>query len=79
MKSGEDYECGSSELKSTNTEAQPVVLELKEGEYINNIFGVGTDYIKSMTIETNFYRKIKLGSRLKDENTPKADQVIGFS
>lgn len=43
----------------------PATLELKDNEYITSISGTGTDIIKTLTIETNFYRKIKQGAKMK--------------
>jgi hypothetical protein len=46
---------------------------LNELEYISSITGSGTDYIKSLVIETNFYRKIKMGLKGKVEiGSPKS-------
>ena len=68
LKNGEDYENGTYGIKCTNYEVEPSILELKDNEYINNIIGTGTTYIKSLTLETNFYRKIKQGQKQKEEN-----------
>lgn len=84
LKSGEDFENGIYGIKCTSFDGEAVVLELKDNEYINAIHGTGTDYIKSMTLETNFYRKIKVGAKSgagiqKEDLTPKGDLVQGFS
>lgn len=85
LKSGDDYENGIYGIKCTSLDGEPVVLELKDNEYINSIYGTGTEYIKSLTIETNFYRKIKVGAKGgaipgKEDTTPtKVDMVQGFS
>ena len=38
---------------------EPVVLELRDNEYITSINGLGKDYVQEINMETNFYRKIK--------------------
>jgi len=42
-------------------------LELKENEYISSIYGTGIDFIKTIIVETNFYRKIKVGQKSKKD------------
>lgn len=65
MKNGEELENGVKTLPCTALDKDPVVLELKDFEFINNIYGNGKDFIKSICIETNSYRKIKIGSKDK--------------
>ena len=67
LRSGEEFEDGITGLKCSIPEQEPVVLELKDNEYITNVTVVGTEYIKSLTIETNFYRKIKQGAKQEKE------------
>ena len=43
------------------------VLKLLENEYISNISGTGVEFLTSLTIETNFYRKIRIGDS-KEQN-----------
>lgn len=67
LKNGQLLEDGLYNLKCTNLELKPTELELKENEYITSIYGTGTDFIKTLIIETNFYRKLKQGSKKKSE------------
>lgn len=59
LKSGEEYENGIEGLKCQNYDMEPVVLELRDNEYITSINGMGKDYVQEINMETNFYRKIK--------------------
>lgn len=71
-KSGNDFVDGIIDLYCKTFDVAPEVLELKDNEYINSIYGTGTQYIKTLNIETNFYRKVKQGSKSKSEiGTPK--------
>jgi hypothetical protein len=69
LKSGEEYENGIYDIRCTNHDMIdfPAVLDLKDNEYITAIYGTGTEFIKTLNIETNFYRKIKQGAKLKSE------------
>lgn len=63
MKDGSEYEDGIYDLRCTNHDLPPKFLELKDNEYITTIYGTGTDFIKTLCIETNFYRRVKMGSK----------------
>ena len=57
----------------------PTVLDLKDNEYITAIYGTGTEFIKTLNIETNFYRKIKQGAKMKSElPSPRVETVQGL-
>jgi hypothetical protein len=45
---------------------------LNENEYISSISGSGTEFIKSIVVETNFYRKIKIGQKSKEAGSSKS-------
>ena len=62
VRDGVDY------LDCLNSNEDPVELILNENEYISNIYGAGGDFICALTIETNFYRKIKMGQKKKETN-----------
>ena len=64
MTNGEDHLDGLYSLPCT--EQPSAELELKENEYITSIYGNGVEFIKSIIVETNFYRKIKVGSKGQD-------------
>lgn len=66
-KSGKTTRDGIIDLPCRIAEASPQSLVLNEIEYITAISGSGTDFIKSLVIETNFYRKIKMGQKAKGE------------
>lgn len=68
LKSGEEYENGIEGLKCTNFDHEPVVLELRDNEYITSINGMGKEYVQELNMETNFYRKIKQGAKIKGKN-----------
>lgn len=72
LKNGETMTDGISDLACTNKDVMPVSLKLIDNEFITSISGTGTDFIKSLNIETNFYRKIKQGLKSKDVQTPKS-------
>eukprot|EP00347_Sterkiella_histriomuscorum_P015750 403355823 len=63
LKNGQDFEDGIYDLRCTNHDLAPKFLELKDNEYITTIYGTGTDFIKTLCIETNFYRRVKMGSK----------------
>ena len=65
LKNGDEFEVGIDSLRCTNFETEPVVLELKDNEFITSIHGNGKDYIQVLNMETNFYRKIKQGAKIK--------------
>jgi hypothetical protein len=68
LKSGNELVDGLFSLPCTVNKSSPCSeLELKENEYITAIYGTGVDFIKTLIIETNFYRKIKVGSKGKSE------------
>ncbi len=67
LTNGEDLIDGLYNLPCT--EQASADLELKENEYITSIYGNGTEFIKSIIIETNFYRKIKVGSKGQDTSS----------
>lgn len=63
LKNGEEIENGITKLACTDLEREPEFLELKDFEFIVQIFGTGSDYIKSLTITTNSYKRIKVGQK----------------
>ena len=54
---------------------EPVVLELRDNEYITSINGMGKDYVQEINMETNFYRKIKQGAKIKGKVAEESKQV----
>lgn len=68
LKSGEEFENGIESLRCQNYDQEPAVLELRDNEYITSINGSGKEYVQEINMETNFYRKIKQGSKLKGKN-----------
>ena len=56
---GEEVQDGLIDLACRNPNLPPVILELKEQEYIQFISGTGTTCVKSIQIITNQFRKIK--------------------
>ena len=81
LKSGDEYENGIFDIKCTNHDMIdfPTVLDLKDNEYITAIYGTGTEFIKTLNIETNFYRKIKQGAKMKSElPSPRVETVQGL-
>jgi len=58
-KSGNDHVDGIIDLYCKTFDVEPETLELKDNEYITSIYGTGKEYIKTLNIETNFYRKVK--------------------
>lgn len=66
LKNGDEYEdgfFGKNALKCTINAQQFKSIELKDNEYITMIYGTGTEYIKTLVIKTNFYRRVKMGSK----------------
>jgi hypothetical protein len=64
LKNGNELEdgfFGNDALRSANKELPSKSIELKDNEYITMIYGTGTDYIKTLVIKTNFYRRVKMG------------------
>ena len=43
-------------------------LIMKENEYITSIKGTGCDFIRRIAFETNFFRKLKYGAKIKRED-----------
>mmetsp|Transcript_16392 Transcript_16392/g.15715 ORF Transcript_16392/g.15715 Transcript_16392/m.15715 type:complete len:140 (+) Transcript_16392:46-465(+) len=72
VKDGVDY------LDCLNPNEDSVELVLNENEYISNIYGYGGDFICALTIETNFYRKIKIGQKKKEGTGPHSKNVSAF-
>lgn len=58
-KEGETFIDGVMNLKCKTQGVEPQTLNLSENEFITSIYGTGIEYIKSLNIETNFYRKVK--------------------
>ena len=82
LKSGEEFENGIYNIKCTNLDLIdfPATLELKDNEYITSIYGTGTDFIKTINIETNFYRKVKQGAKMKSEvPSPRVEHIGGLN
>jgi hypothetical protein len=65
LKSGEEFESGIESLRCQNYDLEPAILELRDNEYITSINGTGKDYVQEINMETNFYRKIKQGAKIK--------------
>jgi hypothetical protein len=74
LKNGDEYESGIDSIRCTNYEQEPQVLNFKDNEYITAINGDGKDYIQVLNMETNFYRKIKQGAKLKGKQGTTAIQ-----
>jgi hypothetical protein len=66
LKNLEEYENGIVGIKCMNYDQEPQILEMRDNEYITSISGTGKDYIQTLTIETNFYRKLKQGNIKKE-------------
>jgi hypothetical protein len=67
LRNGEEFDNGPTGLSCANFDVEPQVLELKDNEYISSISGTGKDFIKTLVMETNFYRKIKQGIKVKED------------
>jgi len=59
LANGEEYTEGLLDLACKLTDSPPVILDLKENEYITAISGSGGAYVKNLIISTNMYKKIK--------------------
>jgi len=69
LKNGIEYTDSLTNLPCMQGKDKPAAeLELKDNEYITAIYGTGIEFIKTLIIETNFYRKIKVGSKSRSEN-----------
>lgn len=76
LKSGGEFEDGLTDLRCLNSELPAKSIEIKDNEYITMIYGTGTDYIKTLCIKTNFYRRVKMGST-KDEQSSGERPMLG--
>lgn len=68
LKSGDEWEDGIDSLRCTDYEHEPALLELRDNEYVTSIHGNGKDYIQLVNMETNFYRKVKQGAKIKNKH-----------
>ncbi len=78
MKDGSLLVNGASDLFCKSLEDDPQVLELKPNEYIASIYGTGKNYIQSLTLETNYYRHVKMGTKIKEDEEKKGGLAGGL-
>ncbi|CDW78756.1 UNKNOWN [Stylonychia lemnae] len=74
LKNGEEFESGIESLRCQNYDMEPAILELRDNEYITTINGTGKEYVQEINMETNFYRKIKQGAKIKGNKGDDAPQ-----